>query len=166
MQRGAELRYHCIRQLGLDRQETRAASSFAPCLAAACERYLEWRRPQTFTCHQPARSTTSILIFIAGPLGKVARADRGSSHNWRVSQAYRAYYRSQKEPATRPQCESAQFGKSGSCSKVSPEWPVSRWIRRSPKIVAGVQKPPGVAALSTSSARHAAAWPSILPVEP
>ena len=45
----------------------RAASRLAPCLAAACERYLEWRRPQTFTCHQPARSTTSILIFfIAG----------------------------------------------------------------------------------------------------
>ena len=43
----------------------RAASRFAPCLAAACERYLEWRKPQTFTCHQPARSTTSILIFIA-----------------------------------------------------------------------------------------------------
>jgi hypothetical protein len=43
----------------------RAASRFAPCLAAACERYLEWRKPQTFTCHQPERSTTSILIFIA-----------------------------------------------------------------------------------------------------
>jgi hypothetical protein len=43
---------------------TRAASRFAPCLAAARERYLEWRRPQTFTRHQPARSTTSILIFI------------------------------------------------------------------------------------------------------
>jgi AraC-like DNA-binding protein len=51
-------------------------------------------------------------------------------------------------------------------SKVSPEWAVSRWIRRSPKIVAGVQNPPGVAALSTSSVRQAAAWPSILPVEP
>jgi hypothetical protein len=47
----------------------RAASRFAPCLAAARERYLEWRRPQTFICHQPARSTTSILIFfIAGLL--------------------------------------------------------------------------------------------------
>jgi hypothetical protein len=42
---------------------TRAASSLAPCLAAACERYLEWRRPQTFTCHQPARLITSILIL-------------------------------------------------------------------------------------------------------
>lgn len=55
---------------------------------------------------------------------------------------------------------------SGTRSKVSPEWAVSRWIRRSPKIVAGVQKPPGVAALKTSSARQAAAWPSILPVDP
>jgi hypothetical protein len=44
---------------------TRAAITFEACLAAACERYLEWRRLQTFTCHQPARSTTSILIFIA-----------------------------------------------------------------------------------------------------
>ena len=67
-----------------------------------------------------------------------------------------AYYRSLKEPATRPRCESAQFRESGTSSKVSPECAVSRWIRRSPKIVAGVQKPPGVAALSTSSARHAA----------
>jgi hypothetical protein len=47
---------------------TRAASRFAACLAAARERYLEWRRPQTFTRHQPECSTTSILIlFIAGP---------------------------------------------------------------------------------------------------
>jgi AraC-like DNA-binding protein len=51
-------------------------------------------------------------------------------------------------------------------SKVSPEWAVSRWISRSPKIAAGVQKPPRAAALSTSSVRQAAAWPSILPVEP
>src|ERR1700722_4215151 len=62
--------------------------------------------------------------------------------------------------------ESTQFCKSGTSSNVSPELAVNRWIRRSPKIAAGVQKPPGVAALSTSSARHAAAWPSILPVEP
>jgi hypothetical protein len=34
-----------------------------PRRAAACERYLEWRRPQTFTWHQPARLTTSNLIF-------------------------------------------------------------------------------------------------------
>jgi hypothetical protein len=46
----------------------RAASRFAPRLAPARERNLEWRRPQTFTRHQPARSTTSILIFIAGHL--------------------------------------------------------------------------------------------------
>jgi AraC-like DNA-binding protein len=68
--------------------------------------------------------------------------------------------------AVRLQRESAQFCRSGTRSKISPEWAVSRWIRRSPKIVAGVQKPPGVAALSTSSVRQAAAWPSILPVEP
>jgi AraC-like DNA-binding protein len=68
--------------------------------------------------------------------------------------------------AIRLQRESVQYCKSGSRSKVSPERAVSRWIRRSPKIVAGVQKPPGVAALSTSSVRQAAAWPSILPVEP
>jgi hypothetical protein len=43
----------------------RAASRFAPRIAAARERYREWRKPQTFTCHQPVRSTTSILIFIA-----------------------------------------------------------------------------------------------------
>ncbi len=72
-----------------------------------------------------------------------------------------------KQPvASRPHRKSAQLHKSETTSKVSPEWAVSRWIRRSPKIVAGVQKPPGLAALSTSSARHAAAWPSILPVEP
>ena len=47
---------------------TRAASSFAPCLAAASERYLAWRSPQTFTCHEPARLSTSIFIFIAGLL--------------------------------------------------------------------------------------------------
>jgi AraC-like DNA-binding protein len=68
--------------------------------------------------------------------------------------------------AIRLQRESVQLCKSETRSKVSPERAVSRWIRRSPKIVAGVQKPPGVAALSTSSVRQAAAWPSILPVEP
>src|SRR5579863_1372350 len=54
---------------------TRAASNLAPCLAPASERYLECRNPQTFTCHQPARSTTSILIFIAGLL--CVRRDTG-----------------------------------------------------------------------------------------
>jgi hypothetical protein len=47
---------------------TRAASRFAPCLAAARERYREWRNPQTFTCQEPARSTTSILIFLTARL--------------------------------------------------------------------------------------------------
>ena len=57
---------------------TCAASRCAPCLAATCERYLEWRRPQTLTCHQPARSTTSILIlFIAGlPMTSVCHTVR------------------------------------------------------------------------------------------
>jgi AraC-like DNA-binding protein len=62
--------------------------------------------------------------------------------------------------------ESVHSCNPGTGSKVSPEWAVSRWIRRSPKIVAGVQKPPEAAALSRSSVRQAAAWPSILPVEP
>lgn len=59
---------------------TRAPSSLAPCLAAADERYLEWRSPHTFTCHQPARSTTWILIFIAAFLSVrrgVGRCVRG-----------------------------------------------------------------------------------------
>ena len=47
-----------------------------------------------------------------------------------------------------------------------PEYLVSRSMSRSPKMVAGVQNPPGVADFGISSARHAPAWPSILPVEP
>ena len=47
-----------------------------------------------------------------------------------------------------------------------PEYLVSRSMSRSPKMVAGVQKPPGVLALGVSSARQAPAWPSILPVDP
>src|ERR1700730_1407905 len=34
------------------------------------------RRPQTFTCHQPARSTTSILIFFIAGLLSVRRRRR------------------------------------------------------------------------------------------
>jgi hypothetical protein len=46
---------------------TRAASRLAAFLAATREGYLECRRPQTFTPHQPECSTTSILIFqVAG----------------------------------------------------------------------------------------------------
>src|SRR5262249_14767420 len=50
--------------------------SLAPCLAAARERYRDKRRPQTFTCHQPARSTTSILIFLTAELLSVRRRRR------------------------------------------------------------------------------------------
>jgi hypothetical protein len=59
---------------------TCAASRFAPCLAAACERYLEWRRPQTLTCHQAARLSTSILILIAELLS--VRRRRPSARPW------------------------------------------------------------------------------------
>ena len=59
-------------------------------------------------------------------------------------------------PATRAQTNSNR----------RPEYLVSRSISRSPKMVAGVQKPPGVLALGVSSARQAPAWPSILPVDP
>ena len=53
---------------------TRAASRFAACRAISRERYLEWRRPQTFTRHQPECSTTSILIFF---IAELARRRRG-----------------------------------------------------------------------------------------
>lgn len=59
---------------------TRAASRLAAFLAATRERYLEWRRPQTFTPHQPECSTTSILIFFIAGLTSTAPSVRGRVH--------------------------------------------------------------------------------------
>jgi len=53
-----------------------------------------------------------------------------------------------------------------STSKVRPASRRSRSIRRSPKIVAGVQKPPAVFSFPMSRARHRPAWLSIFAVEP
>jgi hypothetical protein len=65
---------------------TRAASRLAAFLAATRERYLEWRRPQTFTPHQPECSAPSILIlFIAG----LPRRRRGFADAFTSRQATR-----------------------------------------------------------------------------
>jgi hypothetical protein len=117
----------------------RTADASLSCSAANRSGLLSGRSP---TCGSPMCSPSYLVDRVATLGGSAEAAD----------------YAAQRESAH--SCES------DTSSKVSPEWAVSRSISRSPKIVAGVQKPPGVAALSTSSARHAAAWPSILPVEP
>src|SRR4026208_1021036 len=78
----------------------------------------------------------------------------------------RTVRKSDSKPVTGQAYQAPQSRNRQTTSNRRPEYLVSRSISRSPQMVAGVQKPPGVLALGVSSARQAPAWPSILPVDP